>query len=83
MTAAAPGGGGALGSWRERKGSPCVCVGARNGGAHLWRGKWRASKNGGWEEKFGGACKMEVHLKVLLELIFFTKPLNFGVESHT
>jgi hypothetical protein len=25
---------------------------------------------------------MEVHLKALLELIFFTKPLNFGVEAH-
>jgi hypothetical protein len=25
---------------------------------------------------------MEVHLKALLELIFFTKPLNFGVEAY-
>jgi hypothetical protein len=29
-----------------------------------------------------GACKMEVHLEVLLELIFCTQPPNFGVEAH-
>jgi hypothetical protein len=54
----------------------------RNGGAHIWRGKWRASRNGGWEGEFGGASKMEGHLEVLLELCFFTKPLKFGVEAH-
>jgi hypothetical protein len=25
---------------------------------------------------------MEVHLEALLELIFYTKPLNFGVEDR-
>jgi hypothetical protein len=35
-------------------------------------GKWRASKNGGWEGEFGGACKM----------VFYPKPLNFGVVAH-
>jgi hypothetical protein len=54
----------------------------RNDGAHVWRGKWRASKNGGWEGKFGGACKMEVCLEAPLELVFSPKPLNFGVEAH-
>jgi hypothetical protein len=59
MTAAAPGGGGALGSWRERKGSPCVCGGAKWWGPPLegemeglqeWRvgGEiWRGMQNGG------------------------------------
>jgi hypothetical protein len=32
--------------------------------------------------EFEGVCKMEVHLEVLLELHFFTKPPNFGVEAH-
>jgi hypothetical protein len=36
----------------------------------IWRGKWRASKNGGWEGEFGGECKMEVYLEALLELGF-------------
>jgi hypothetical protein len=45
-------------------------------------GKWRASKNGGWEGEFGGACKMEVCLEVPLELVFYPKPLNFGVVAH-
>jgi hypothetical protein len=27
----------------------------KNGGAHIWRGKWRASRTGGWEGEFGGA----------------------------
>jgi hypothetical protein len=51
-------------------------------GPTIWRGKWRASKNGGWEKEFGGACKMEVHLEALLELIFCTQPPNFGVEAR-
>jgi hypothetical protein len=34
------------------------------------------------EGKFGGACKVETHLEVLLELSFSTKPPNFGVEAH-
>jgi hypothetical protein len=50
-------------------------------GPHL-EGEWRASKNGGWQGEFGGACKMEVCLDALLELGFYTKPLNFGVEAH-
>jgi hypothetical protein len=55
----------------------------KNGGSHVWRGEWRASRNGGWEGEFEGVCKMEVYLEVLLELGFFcTKPLNFGVETH-
>jgi hypothetical protein len=48
----------------------------------IWRGKWRASKNGGWEEVFGGECKMEIYLEALLELGFCTEPPNFGVEAH-
>jgi hypothetical protein len=32
--------------------------------------------------EFGGACKIEVHLFALLELIFYSIPLNFGVEAH-
>jgi hypothetical protein len=54
----------------------------RNGGAHIWRGKWRASRNGGWEGEFGGVCKMEACLEALLEMDFCTKPPNFGVEAH-
>jgi hypothetical protein len=33
-------------------------------------GEWRASKNGGWEGKFGGVWKIEVCLEALLELDF-------------
>jgi hypothetical protein len=54
----------------------------RNGGAHIWRGKWRASRNGGWEGEFGGVCKMEACLEALLEMVFCTKPPNFGVEAR-
>jgi hypothetical protein len=54
----------------------------RNGGAHVWRGKWRASKIRGWEGEFGGTCKMEVCLEALLELGFCTKPPNFRIEAH-
>jgi hypothetical protein len=49
----------------------------KSGGTHVWRRKWRASKNGGWEGEFGGVCKMEVCLEVPLELDFCTKPPNF------
>jgi hypothetical protein len=45
-------------------------------------GEWRVSKNGGLEGEFGGVCKVEAYLEVLLELNFCTKPLNFGVEAH-
>jgi hypothetical protein len=45
--------------------------------AHVLEGEQRPSKNGGLEEKFGGACKMEDYLKVLLELDFCTKPPNW------
>jgi hypothetical protein len=45
-------------------------------------GDLRAFMNGGWEGKFEGACKIEVHLEVLLELIFYTKALNSGVEAR-
>jgi hypothetical protein len=41
-----------------------------------------ASKNGGWEGGFGEVCKMETCLEVLLEMCFFVKPPNFGVEAH-
>jgi hypothetical protein len=51
-------------------------------GPTVWRGEWRASSNGGLEWEFGGVCKMDVHLEVLLELHLFTKPPNFGVETH-
>jgi hypothetical protein len=34
------------------------------------------------EGKFGGASKMEGHLEALLEMNFYTKPPNFGVEAH-
>jgi hypothetical protein len=44
-------------------------------------GKWRASRNGGWEGEFGGVCKMETCLEALLEMDFCTKPPNFGVEA--
>jgi hypothetical protein len=54
----------------------------KNGGTHIWRGGWRASRNGGLEGKFGGACKIEAHLEALMELIFYTKPLNFIVKTH-
>jgi hypothetical protein len=54
----------------------------RNGGAQIWRGEWRASRNGGWEGEFGGVCKMEACLEALLEMDFCTKPPNFGVEAH-
>jgi hypothetical protein len=45
-------------------------------------GKWRASRNGGWEGEFGGVCKMKACLEALLEMDFCTKPPNFGVEAH-
>jgi hypothetical protein len=45
-------------------------------------GKWSASKNGGWEGGFGGVCKIEACLEALLEMDFYTKPPNFGVEAH-
>jgi hypothetical protein len=61
--------------WRERKKE-------RNGGAHIWRGKWRASRIGGWEGEFGGVCKMEACLEALLEMDFCTKPPNFALEAH-
>jgi hypothetical protein len=54
----------------------------KNGGTHVWRGIWRASKNGGWEGGFGGACKMEACLEALLEMDFCTKSPNFGVDAH-
>jgi hypothetical protein len=38
--------------------------------------KWRV------EGEFGGVCKMEACLEALLEMDFFTKPPNFGVEAH-
>jgi hypothetical protein len=53
-----------------------------NSGTHVWRGKWRVSRNGGWEGEFEAVCKMEVCLEVLPELCFCTKPSNFGVEAH-
>jgi hypothetical protein len=34
------------------------------------------------EGRFGGASKMEGHLEALLEMDFYTKPPNFGVEAH-
>jgi hypothetical protein len=37
---------------------------------------------GGWEREFGEACKIEVCLETLLELDFYTKHLNFGVDAH-
>jgi hypothetical protein len=46
-------------------------------------GKWRASKNEGWEGEFEGVCKLEVYLEALLELGFCTKPPNSGVEDPT
>jgi hypothetical protein len=48
-------------------------------GPKFWRGIWRPSRNGGWEGGFGGAWKMQTHTEALLELDFYTKPLNFGV----
>jgi hypothetical protein len=39
-------------------------------GPHL-EGEWRASRNRGWEGKFGGVCKMETCLEALLEMDFF------------
>jgi hypothetical protein len=51
-------------------------------GPTLWRGIWRPSRNGGWEGGFGGVLKMQVHIETLLELFFFIKPPNFGVEAH-
>jgi hypothetical protein len=39
-------------------------------------GEWRASRNGGWEWEFG-VGKMEVHIEVLLELVFFPKTSKF------
>jgi hypothetical protein len=50
-------------------------------GPHL-EGEWRASRNGGWEGEFGGVCKIEACLEALLEMNFYTKPPNFGVEAH-
>jgi hypothetical protein len=60
----------------QRKGGGC------GAGPTIWRGKWRAFKNGGWEGKFGGVWKIEVHIEALMELFFFIKPPNFGVEGH-
>jgi hypothetical protein len=51
-------------------------------GTHIWRGEWRASRNGGWEGEFEGVCKMEACLEALLEMDFCSKPPNFGVEVH-
>jgi hypothetical protein len=67
--------GDAMRSDRERKKK-------ENSGSHVWRGKWRASRNGGWEWEFGGVWKMEVYIEALLELVFCPKPPNFGVEVH-
>jgi hypothetical protein len=50
--------------------------------SHVWRGEWRASRNGGWEWEFGGVWKMKAHIEVPLELVFCPKPPNFGVEAH-
>jgi hypothetical protein len=50
--------------------------------ASVWRGICRASKNGGWEGRFGWVCKIEAYLEVLLEMNFCTNPPNFGVEAH-
>jgi hypothetical protein len=54
----------------------------KKGGSHVWRGEWRASRNGGWEWEFGGVWKMKVHIESLLELVFCPNPSNFGVEAH-
>jgi hypothetical protein len=35
------------------------------------------------EGGFEGVCKIEVCLEVLLELVFYPKPPNFGVEAPT
>jgi hypothetical protein len=51
-------------------------------GPTVWRGEWRASRNGGWDGKFGEVCKMKAYLEALLELGFCTKPPNFGVEAR-
>jgi hypothetical protein len=58
MTAAAPGGGGALGSWRERKGSPCVCVWGRE-----MVGPTFGGGNGGPPRMEGGRRNLEGHAK--------------------
>jgi hypothetical protein len=39
-------------------------------GPAVWRGGWRAYKNGGWEGEFGEVCKIESCLEALLELVF-------------
>jgi hypothetical protein len=41
-----------------------------NDGAHALEGLWRPSKNG------------HLGIEVLLELSFFIKPPNFGVDAH-
>jgi hypothetical protein len=46
-------------------------------GPTVWSGEWRASSNGGLDVEFGGICKMEVHLEVLLELHFFHQTSKF------
>jgi hypothetical protein len=45
-------------------------------------GVWRASKNGSLRREFGGPCKMQAHLKGLLELYFCMEPSNFRVEAY-
>jgi hypothetical protein len=54
----------------QRKGGGC------GAGPTIWRGKWRAFKNGGWEGKFGGVWKIEVHIEALMELFFFSSSLQ-------
>jgi hypothetical protein len=43
-------------------------------GPTVGRVGWRPSKNGGWEGGFGGVCKMETCLEVVLEMCFFVNP---------
>jgi hypothetical protein len=45
-------------------------------------GVWTASKNGSLRREFGGPCKMQAHLKGLLELYFCMEPSNFRVEAY-
>jgi hypothetical protein len=53
------------GRWEQRRKKD-----KKKDGSHVWRGGWRASRNGGWEWEFGGVWKMEVKIEALLELVF-------------
>jgi hypothetical protein len=48
----------------------------KKSGSRVWRGEWRASRNGGWEWEFGGVWKMKVHIEAPTGVWFFAQSLQ-------